>query len=140
MTQMPATASAARDAWSREVAATHAPAARRRLAGLVLLGMSLRVVGPAWPPATAFEQDQVECEEAVAHLVECCPELRPEWFFCERLEPFSGCGDAREPDIDLEKSRVIRGRSCAELRDADWCSWARKVAAQEPSGQGSDGL
>lgn len=75
-----------------------------------------------------FDEEEVKCEEAVAHLAECCGNLHAKQFFCEFISG-NGCGGGREPDFDISESRFVRDQSCAELNQNDVCAWAADVAA-----------
>ena len=66
----------------------------------------------------AFPEDELQCEEAAAHLQSCCaqgPSL-----FC-RFEKEGGC-DYAQPDLSPAESRCIRALSCAEIRDRMLCT------------------
>lgn len=106
------------------------------LAGLLI---ALGAVGSSPSRDSTFRQDEVECEEAVAHLVECCPTLHAQQFFCDHIAAF-GCSPGRYPDFAESQSRAIREQSCAEMHEADTCSWAAAVAAQPDTPPPSEGL
>jgi len=78
---------------------------------LLLYGLA-----PAW--ASGFREDEVHCEEAKAHLLECC-------------DPFTGhlackfdsraCGTTY-PDLEVSESEEIEDASCDELRGSGLCN------------------
>jgi hypothetical protein len=66
----------------------------------------------------AFPEDELQCEEAAAHLQNCCAEGPS--LFC-RFEEGEGC-DYVSPDLSPAESRCIRRLSCAEIRDRGLCT------------------
>jgi hypothetical protein len=75
----------------------------------------LYAVVPSW--AGGFREDEVHCEEAKAHLLECCDP------FTGRLEceyDDRGCGTTY-PDLEVSESQAIQDESCAELRSSGLC-------------------
>jgi hypothetical protein len=65
-----------------------------------------------------FREDEIECEHAVVHMSECCPELQKSLFNCEYTVQRSCGGNVTGytyPALSLEDSRCIQDRSCAEL-------------------------
>lgn len=74
-------------------------------------------------PALSSDGSEFACEEAVAHLASCCPELDPTTFDCERD---FGCGADTAPptDLDLATSRCLVDKSCERIRAAHICQAA----------------
>jgi hypothetical protein len=76
-----------------------------------------------------FREDVISCEEAVAHLAECCPEFRPSSAECRyyyhRNEGCVGPDTTTriDPDIDLRESRCIRNQTCEGLAMRGLCSY-----------------
>jgi hypothetical protein len=68
-------------------------------------------------------EDAVLCEEAAAHLEDCCPSFRPTFLRCETPD-LVGCA---EVDVKTDEARCILGRSCEELRGGGTCD--RAIAA-----------
>lgn len=66
-----------------------------------------------------------ECEEAVARLKECCPELNPRAVDCTG-------GVCNLTDLNLDESTCIQALSCTEIRELDLCT--RVPAIQSTSG------
>lgn len=76
--------------------------------------------------STNFREDVLLCEEAVAHLEDCCPELGavyPE--ACQYRD--DGCNDGRNVALDLKASRCLRQKSCADLVESRDCDRARDL-------------
>ena len=78
-----------------------------------------------------FREDVISCEEAVAHLSECCPELRTSNVECRYyFRRDEGClgpdSTTRiEPDIDLRESRCIRNLRCDEIFSRGLCTYGQ---------------
>ncbi|HXK18280.1 MAG TPA: hypothetical protein VNG33_10785 [Polyangiaceae bacterium] len=111
--------------WSRDIQAREQPGAplarpRRwtRWAGALVV-LALFALGTPAPQA-GIRRDEIECEEAVAHLAKCCPGFQPERYGCDYEDPV-GCGDVTEPHFNVSKSREIRGMSCAEVLTTGLC-------------------
>lgn len=67
--------------------------------------------------------DDFACEEAVAHLVSCCPQIDPGTFDCTR--DFDCGGDAvSEPDIDGRTAACLGPLSCGEIQSKGICGTA----------------
>ncbi len=86
----------------------------------VLCALALLLPRPA-APESEIREDEVECEEAVAHLVQCCPGFDPTKVNCEYLAP-QGCSGGRQPELDVDTSRAIRRLACAEV-ESTWCTY-----------------
>ena len=81
---------------------SHARAVARSVCALLLVGIL---------PA-AIPKNQLECEEAIAHLSECCP----------GLEASQVCGDGCSPiTLSEGESECIVDRDCESLRAARVC-------------------
>lgn len=85
----------------------------------LLLGTALVLLLPGVVPAAGFREDEVQCEEAYAHLLECCDEFSSS-LRCYYSEP--GCDEATYPDLDVAESRAVQRMSCSEVRASDYCS------------------
>lgn len=68
----------------------------------------------------SIDEQEIECEEAFAHLQSCCETLGP--------EPVCGAGCV-SLTLSLEESACIKERGCEELRAAEVCE---RVIALEP--------
>jgi hypothetical protein len=80
---------------------------------LVLLGVFLST----FAVSPGFRRDELACEEAVAHLGECCPNLDTTQLNCTYDD---ACGTLR-PDFDVNQSGCIREASCEEIRARGLC-------------------
>jgi hypothetical protein len=70
------------------------------------------------PRAHGFREDEVECEETYAHLLDCCDRSQLQ-FDCEYVQ---GCEYTTYPDLTPEESRCVRKLSCTQIRAADLCT------------------
>src|SRR5512140_1891851 len=89
------------------------------------IGLVLNLPGRATRSAGETSADELECEEAVARLVKCCPDLVPSTVNCEYREE-RGCGSTNycvyHPDIDPGEGRRIRSLSCAQVAAEGICA------------------
>ena len=78
-----------------------------------------------------FREDVLSCEEAVAHLEECCPELRATNVKCRYYYHRSeGCYGPDtitrvDPELDLRESRCVRDLSCDEIFSRGLCTYGQ---------------
>lgn len=64
-----------------------------------------------------IRQDELRCEEAVAHLIDCCPSFPHDSVSCEYSE---GCS-TYYPDFSVAQSDCIIAKSCDAIRAAGLC-------------------
>jgi hypothetical protein len=70
----------------------------------------------------ALEERTLECEEAIAHLRDCCPGLSAP----------AACGDGcSKVTLSEAESECIRESDCDELRAADVCGRVETLSAHE---------
>ncbi|HEX7671104.1 MAG TPA: hypothetical protein VF395_16025, partial [Polyangiaceae bacterium] len=62
-------------------------------------------------------QDEVECEEAVAELVECCPGFDRSAVYCQYNDV---CG-VSYPDLAPDESECILDKKCSQIRGKRIC-------------------
>jgi len=64
-----------------------------------------------------LREDELECEEAMAHLDSCCP-----GFDLDQVECIHGfaCDDVT-PDLAVSESQCIRALDCEQIRERDLC-------------------
>lgn len=90
------------------------------LALIVTLGVS----------CNGFRVDEMECEKAVAHLVECCPGFHPEELNCSYSEDLD-CSDRptarNSPALGLADSACLLARSCDALTASGSCDLAQRA-------------
>lgn len=77
-----------------------------------------------------FRTDELECDEAVAHLVQCCPNVTADTLQCVHVD---GCETATRPELDADQSECIRSRSCAVLRQDGVCDRVARLHGVEVS-------
>jgi hypothetical protein len=78
---------------------------------------------------TGLRDDELQCEDAVGHLEQCCPTYVPGNIVC--LEP-SDCEDENRsyPLLSITDSTCIRGESCAELQSSGVCDRAKAFQSE----------
>ncbi len=64
-----------------------------------------------------IRKDELDCEEAVQRLVDCCPDFVPSNLTCE----YTGCGDHPNPDIEITAADCIKAATCDELVENGAC-------------------
>jgi hypothetical protein len=79
-----------------------------------------------------FREDTLTCEEALAHLQECCPNFDPMAVACRYyFSSNEGCATStenhEEPAFNLQESRCIRNTTCADLVGQGVCPRAQKA-------------
>lgn len=85
-----------------------------------------------------MRQDEFLCEEAHAHLTECCPGFHTESNVCEQAD---GCGgDGSYPALTPTESNCVREKSCAELVAQGICSRAASMQARYTTTGASAGV
>ena len=64
-----------------------------------------------------LEEDDLACEEVVAEIAACCPDVDPERFYCDFDD---GCGG--EPTLTVTEIECIDDMSCSEMEAARVCA------------------
>lgn len=100
------------------------PTGRRRFALLIVV-----VIG-ALPMTQCLRQDEVECEEAVALLKECCPGFDAKIINCE-FSPGSCTTDAVYPTLSTADSECMLGKSCDALNADKTCQRVLDLNARD---------
>lgn len=91
-------------------------------AAVAVLGMlSLMASG-------GLREDEVDCEQAVSHLDECCPGFT--WASSLRCEYYGGCGTST-PGLSVEESNCVMAMSCDELTARDLCTTLANLAQED---------
>lgn len=70
-----------------------------------------------------FDDDQLQCEEAVSRLEKCCEGLDARRFSCD-----TGCN--RNVNFTDRASACIREKSCDDLRNGTQCAALARVALE----------
>lgn len=83
-----------------------------------------------------IRQDEFPCEEAVAHLKECCPEVSKDDYLCDYGE---GCdGEVHQrPALSVEESNCIRELACDALVAKGVCARAAPLPARGGTANGA---
>lgn len=76
----------------------------------------------------SFRTEDVQCEEAVAHLVECCPDLDASTLDCHGEQ--QACESAPYISISEQESECLLGRDCDGIRASGVCE---RVVVQNTS-------
>jgi hypothetical protein len=83
-------------------------------------------------------ESEIKCEEAVAHLDDCCP--GGGWLVeanCTFVDD-EGCDEGHEPGLTIAESDCVRARDCATLVNSGICNRAKRAHARpirsEPAG------
>lgn len=76
----------------------------------------LAVVGALAAGCESISRDSLRCEEAVAHVMECCPGLsRP---------PVECVGSGSLPFVNFPNVECLIDSSCADMQARGVCAWA----------------
>ncbi len=84
------------------------------VAVIVLLVLAAYACGEIRP-------DEIECEEAVAHLSHCCPTVDARGWNCEYQ---TTCGETLRPSFSIKTAQCIRKDSCVDLVASGTCARA----------------
>lgn len=88
---------------------------RRAIPGLVVLAL----LTPLLMGSSDLREDQFECEQAVSHLIDCCPaSFDPTQVDCE-YDP--GCGTPSYPSLPVDRSKCIEQLTCGQIQAAGLC-------------------
>lgn len=101
---------------------------RRIVSGLRMLVLTSGVLVLLQPPAHGFRSDEVECEEAVARLQECCTSDDLAAVNCTYE---AGC-ESITPNITVSESRCLRELSCKQVHQAEICE---RIATRAPNSE-----
>ena len=82
-----------------------------------------------------IREDELRCEEAAAHLADCCPGFKPSILDCSYV-PGDGCVQHHDPDIHVEEARCMDGLDCAAIDKNDLCNRVRQ-AVESAQSQGT---
>ena len=79
---------------------------------------------------SGLRKDEIDCEEAVSHLHNCCVGIQPSAFNCRYVE---GCESTTHPVLSIPVSVCIEAQSCESLVKSGMCERAQAG----PSGVGA---
>jgi hypothetical protein len=71
-----------------------------------------------------FTEEVFECEHAIDHLLECCPEITQDDFRGNCQQDYDGCEPRRRPLLFSEESRCIQELDCPALVEQGVCARA----------------
>lgn len=77
-----------------------------------------------------MREDELQCEQAVLRLRECCPGFEPMAVSCyyDESQDCNGNTTGRSyPAIQLDDARCIEQKSCTDLRSTGLCDSAQKA-------------
>ena len=101
------------------------PARHRRK---FLVRIALACVALASLSAFGVDKEELDCEQAVAHLIACCPGFDARSIVCEHG---AGCGgSSSRVDLNLARSGCILGASCEDLVASGACEQPKKVVCE----------
>lgn len=90
--------------------------------------MVIMAVAVVWLGAGGIRDDEFQCEQAVAHLHGCCPELDPRAISCVYS---TGCNSTQSTAFSVKESFCIQDSSCEVIRLAQICERALEREARE---------
>jgi hypothetical protein len=70
-----------------------------------------------------MRQDELDCEEAVSHLQDCCPHFDSSKIDCT----YTSACSTTYPAISIPQSACIRSQSCSQLVSAGVCGRAQSA-------------
>ena len=105
---------------SRNAPPSAAPLRPGVMLGLLALLVAMLEVAPS--ADAGFREDELQCEEAAARLMECCPEFRPESISCDYVKSM-GCGSDQYPALDSAAYDYLTSHSCEEIEADGWCTF-----------------
>ncbi|HEY2745407.1 MAG TPA: hypothetical protein VGL86_12310 [Polyangia bacterium] len=102
---------------------------KRTLVALPVALITLALLGGA----EGIDGDELACEAAVKHLIDCCPTGAP----ATTLDCYAGRGcDTTKPDLDAAQSSQFLAESCRELDDSGACQTAPPPPSSSTEEQG----
>ncbi|MBI4699570.1 MAG: hypothetical protein HY744_00140 [Deltaproteobacteria bacterium] len=87
---------------------------------------ALSLVVLATAGGSGLREDELECEQAAAHLLRCCPTLHPGALACQYE---TGCGPTVETTFSVPESQCIQSLSCEQIDERRLCE---RVADLDP--------
>jgi hypothetical protein len=75
--------------------------------------------------AFGIDQEEFGCEQAAAHLADCCPGFDAHSLYCYK----GGCG-SRSVDLAQDQSDCIIGATCDQLQSSGACKAPMRVTCK----------
>jgi hypothetical protein len=91
---------------------------------VLLIGIGLMTIAGF----AGLREDELECEEAVAHLQKCCPDFHVPPDYCQ-YKSGPACGETTLPALSIRDSHCVQDKDCQGLADAYLC---QEAAGREP--------
>jgi hypothetical protein len=82
-------------------------------------GLVLGVVFGIMLACGSVGAEELVCEDAVAHLADCCPGFDPVRFNCQSD---AACGGEGAPALTVTAGDCVRSRNCSELNSSGVCA------------------
>ena len=92
----------------------------------LLRRVATMAVAVVWLGAGGIREDEFQCEQAVAHLHDCCPDLDPGAVSCSFS---SSCGATLFTTFSVEESQCIQDASCEAILRGHLCE---RALSREP--------
>lgn len=80
-----------------------------------------------------LRQDELDCEEAVAHLQDCCPDFANATIACVAS---SGCTES-DPALSIKESACVIARSCADVVATGLCESTHDLVSPHTDEKGN---
>jgi len=80
-----------------------------------------------------LRQDEIDCEQAVAHLQDCCPDFGTATIACVSSQ---GC-DVSDPALSIAESQCILDRSCESLIASGLCAATHDLESRHQDDDGT---
>jgi hypothetical protein len=94
------------------------------------------IIALAFACGDALRQDELDCEEAVSHLQECCPNFDSRSIACVYDDNGNqGCNPPTLPDISSSQSQCIRNAKCDAVVASGICARAAQIRTQQSNAQ-----
>lgn len=100
----------------------------------IYLLLATIAVSPSFVTCSVGGADEVSCEEAYAHLTECCPTFSVPGLRCHREG--DGCNVAG-PQLNVQESQCIAHKTCTELTSERVCEGTQQAFERWRANPGS---
>jgi hypothetical protein len=114
------------------------PASRRTVA---IVAVVLGIVINLGVSCNGFREDEVECEQAIAHVAECCPDFHAGEVDCTYTDHID-CNDnvtgTEYPALSIDDSHCLQKKRCDELVTSGDCTRAQAARARDAGAPGTE--